>query len=213
VTQCILCDAINCSIFWQQEDKCYWRCANCESTFLEPKCRLTANEERAYYDLHENHVDDPGYRNFLRKVSEPLLNHLPPKQHGLDYGCGPGPALAAMLGDAGHTVALYDPFYRPNTAVLDKTYDFITCTEVAEHFHRPSQEFYKLHGMLRPGGWLAVMTSLLENHIDFERWHYRRDPTHVVFYRRQTFYWLATRYGWRCEFIDGSVILIQKLKK
>ena len=30
----------------------------------------------------------------------------------------------------------------------------------------------------------------------FATWHYRRDPTHVVFYREETFAWLAAHFGW-----------------
>ena len=29
-------------------------------------------------------------------------------------GCGPGPALAEMLREAGHTVATYDPLFAPD---------------------------------------------------------------------------------------------------
>ena len=35
---------------------------------------------------------------------EPLLARLGPASHGLDYGCGPGPALATMLREEGHGV-------------------------------------------------------------------------------------------------------------
>jgi hypothetical protein len=42
-----------------------------------------------------------------------------------------------MLAEAGHAMALYDPFFRPDPAALERDYDFITCTETAEHFHHP----------------------------------------------------------------------------
>ncbi|WP_245542721.1 hypothetical protein [Psychromonas ossibalaenae] len=35
-----------------------------------------------------------------------------------------------MLHEAGHTVALYDIYYLPDAYVLEKTYDFVTATEV-----------------------------------------------------------------------------------
>ena len=63
------------------------------------------------------------------------MARLLPKSQGLDYGCGPGPALAHMLREAGHDVALFDPFFAPDPAPFNRTYDFVTCTEVAEHFH------------------------------------------------------------------------------
>jgi len=47
--------------------------------------------------------------------------------------------------------------FRPGSEALTRTCDFITCTEVAEHFHRPADEFRRLDALLKPGGWLALM--------------------------------------------------------
>src|SRR5690606_24896975 len=105
-----------------------------------------------YYQTHQNALDDPGYRQHLSHLTTPLLPRLTPGSHGLDYGCGPGPALAAMLGEAGHTMALYDPLFHNDASVLESCYDFITCSEVAEHFHDPAAEFRRLNGLLKPGG-------------------------------------------------------------
>lgn len=188
----------------------YWRCTLCEATFLDPPQQPDAATERAEYALHCNAIDDPGYRRWLSALSEPLLERLPPDSCGLDYGCGPGPALAAMLRAAGHRVALYDPLFQPEVRVLGQRYDFVTCTEVAEHFHQPAREFERLDALLRPGGWLGLMTGFLGDGVDFERWHYRRDPTHVLFYRPATFAWLARRHAWRCEIPRPNVVLMQK---
>jgi SAM-dependent methyltransferase len=188
----------------------YWRCEICKARFLDPEQRLGRAQERAHYASHENGVDDPGYRRFLARLAEPLLERLAPASRGLDYGCGPGPALAAMLREAGHAVALYDPFFHPDRAALDRTYDFITCTEVAEHFHDPAGEFERLDGLLAPGGWLAVMTMFQDDDARFASWHYRRDPTHVVFYREATLRHVAARHGWSCEIPRKDVALMRK---
>lgn len=190
----------------------YWRCVRCEASFLDPSQRPTPEEERAHYRLHENDVDDPGYRRFLSKLADPILDRLKPGCHGLDYGCGPGPALAAMLSEAGHAVALYDPVFRPDAAALDSTYDFITCTETAEHFHDPAAEFERLDAMLRPGGWLGLMTCFQTEDDRFATWHYRTDPTHVVFYRESTLRRVARRFGWTCEIPAKDVALMRKPK-
>ncbi len=129
---------------------------------------------------------------------------------GLDYGCGPGPALARILEEAGHRVCLYDPFFYPDRSVLDRTYDFVTCTETAEHFHDPAGEFARLDRLLKTGGGLGVMTCFRQPGRDFASWHYRRDPTHVVFYREATFRRLAERFGWQCEFPSRDVFLGRK---
>jgi SAM-dependent methyltransferase len=188
----------------------YWRCEACEATFLAPTQRPTPADERAEYLLHANDPQDAGYRRFLFRLAEPLLARLAPACEGLDYGCGPGPALAAMLREAGHDVALYDPFFAPEAAVLERRYDFITCTEAAEHFHDPAGEFDRFDRMLRPGGWLALMTCFQTDDARFARWHYRRDPTHVVFYRATTFQRIARRFGWQCEVPCKDVVLMRK---
>jgi hypothetical protein len=95
--------------------------------------------------------------------------------------------------------------------VLARRYHFITCSEVAEHFHDPAAEFARLAGLLQPGGTLAVMTRWLADGVDFARWHYRRDPTHVVFYRPATFRHLAQQHGWRCELPAPDVALLTQL--
>ncbi len=191
--RCPVCEGPDGRPFQVVGDRAYGRCTRCEATFLFPEQRPSLEAERAEYALHQN-TDA-----FLARLATPLLQRLAPAQHGLDFGCGPGPVLAAMLREAGHTVALYDPLFHPDGAVLGTTYDFITCTEVAEHFHAPAAEFRRLDTLLRPGGWLALMTRFQTDDARFAHWHYRRDPTHVVFYREATLRWLARQHGWQCE--------------
>ncbi|MFN4170691.1 MAG: class I SAM-dependent methyltransferase, partial [Pseudorhodobacter sp.] len=155
---CPVC-AASAQYFLSVEGRAYFRCLSCQVRFLDPAHYPDSNAEYAHYLHHENHPDDPHYRRFLSRLAEPLLARLAPGSRGLDYGCGPGPALAAMLREAGHDVALYDPFFAPDPAPLSGNYDFVTCTEVAEHFHHPAQEFARLCDRVRPGGWLAIMTS------------------------------------------------------
>ena len=138
------------------------------------------------------------------------MARLPEGARGLDFGCGPGPALARMLTEAGFDMALYDPFFHPDPAALDGRYDFITCTEVVEHLHRPAEIFHQLDGLLKAGGWLGIMTCFQTDDDRFANWHYRRDPTHVVFYRERTFAWLAERFGWHMEVPRKDVVLFRK---
>ncbi|WP_375258455.1 class I SAM-dependent methyltransferase [Citreimonas sp.] len=190
--------------------RAYFRCPTCAARFLDPAHHPAPADERAHYLHHENDVHDPRYRRFLSKLADPLLARLAPGARGLDYGCGPGPALAAMLREAGHAVALYDPAFAPDPAPLATSYDFVTCTEVAEHFHRPADEFARLRALVRPGGWLAVMTCFQTDDARFADWHYRKDPTHVVFYREETFRHLARAWGWSCAVPVKDVVLMQR---
>lgn len=207
---CPVCESLQGRPFQVIGARAYGRCDRCEATFLLPEHLPTPEAERAEYALHQNAPDDAAYREFLQQLALPLLQKLPPARHGLDFGCGPGPALAKLLREAGHTVALYDPFFHPDPAALETTYDFITCSEVVEHFHQPAREFRRLDGLLRPGGWLAVMTRFQTDDTRFAQWHYRRDPTHVVFYRPATFEHLARMHRWRCEVPVPNVVLLQK---
>ena len=208
---CRVCLSGQAEPFAQVDARDYWRCSQCAATFLDDSQLPDADTERAQYLLHENAPGDQRYRAFLGRLAEPLLRRLPSAQHGLDYGCGPGPALGRMLTEAGHVVRPYDPFFRPDDAALQRTYDFITCSEVIEHFHRPAREFAWLNTRLRPGGWLGIMTCFQTDDARFADWHYRRDLTHVVFYRPETFRHLARRFGWRCEIPARNVVLMHKM--
>jgi hypothetical protein len=188
----------------------YWRCRTCEATLLDPAHFPARDAELTHYRTHDNRIDDPGYRAFLDKLAVPLRERLPKGASGLDYGCGPGPALARMLEEHGFAVALYDPFFAPDMSVLTRKYDFITCTETAEHFHDPAAEFEKLMTMVCPGGVLAIMTSFQTDDSRFPRWRYRLDPTHVVFYRESTLRHLASQAGWHCEIPDKDLALMHK---
>ncbi len=208
--ECRVCRTGQAERFQSVNGQDYWRCPACAAVFLAASQLPDRTEERARYELHENDPQDPRYRAFASKLAGPLLSKLSPGAEGLDYGCGPGPVLAHMLGEAGHTVRLYDPFFHDEPASLERTYDFIMCSEVVEHFHDPAREFSRLHELLRPGGWLAIMTSFLTDDASFANWYYRRDPTHVVFYRPETFGCLAMQFGWHCEVPAKDVVLMRK---
>ncbi|MGY6569043.1 MAG: class I SAM-dependent methyltransferase [Salinarimonas sp.] len=207
---CPLCRDTGARLFTIVAQRAYYRCPTCALRFLDPAHYPDHAREEAEYRLHRNDPDDAGYRRFLSRLADPLLAMLPPGSSGLDYGCGPGPALAAMLRDAGHWVALYDPIFAPDTRVLETHYDFITCTETAEHFHNPGREFARLDALLRPGGILALMTQFQNDDARFAGWNYRRDPTHVVFYREETMHWIAAHHGWDCTIAGPGVALMRR---
>lgn len=210
VPGCPVCAAAATRLLVEVDQRAYWRCVRCEATFLSPSQRPAVTEEKREYDRHQNDTGDPGYRRFLARLADPLLERLPPNAEGLDYGCGPGPALAAMLADAGHRMRLWDPFYHPDPAAFEQRNDFITCTEVVEHMHHPACDFQRLDALLRPGGLLGVMTAFQTDDARFAEWHYRRDPTHVVFYRESTLAFLADRMGWTMEIPRTNIAIFHK---
>lgn len=204
---CPLCGGSGTRHFASVSSGCYGRCDGCGLVFQHPDQRPDVLAEHAVYQTHDNRPDDPGYRRFLARLADVLIPELEPGAQGLDYGAGPGPALAAMLAEVGFPTAVYDPFFAPDTAVLARRYDFIVCTETAEHFHHPGREFECLADMLEPGGRLGLMTRLLEPGTDFAAWHYHRDPTHVSFYCEASLAWLARRHGWHWRRFGADVVL------
>jgi len=188
----------------------YYRCPCCRLIHVPPSQFLSLEAERAEYDKHKNSPDDAGYRTFLGRLFSPLHTRLSPASHGLDFGSGPGPTLSLMFTEAGHRMSLFDPFYAPEKQVLTGEYDFITATEVVEHLHFPAEEFALLWSLLKPGGWLGIMTKPALDLEAFSRWHYKNDPTHVCFFSITTMAWLANQ--WQAEFqqIGKDVFLFQK---
>jgi hypothetical protein len=196
--------------FAEAQNRPYWRCATCLLTFLPPAYHLGPAEERHRYAQHNNDPHDPGYRAFLARLTDCLLPHLRPGAQGLDYGAGPGPTIAVLLGEAGFPVANYDPYFAPDADAMQRTYDFITCSETAEHFYCPAREFARLDQLLRAGGLLGVMTGILYDDAAFVDWWYLKDPTHVCFYRPETMRWIAAAHGWTVEFPRENVVIFQK---
>lgn len=207
---CPVCRATETTLLMSVDRRNYWRCQHCHATFLDPQQLPKRGAEFAEYLLHQNKIGDPGYRQWLARLATPLLERLPANQSGLDYGCGPGPALAAMLSEAGHQMAIYDPLFFNDDKVLEAQYDFMTCSEVVEHFHDPFTEFGRIDQRLKPGGLLAIMTQFQTDDAAFAGWHYRRDPTHVIFYRETTFQLIAQTHGWHCEVPQANIVFMYK---
>ena len=117
--------------------------------------------------------------------------------------------MSVIMEERGYTMSIYDPFFAPDPAVLQERYDFVTCTEVLEHFRSPAKEWRLLLSLVKPGGWLGIMTRLLEDPGAFETWYYKEEDTHVCFFSRATFHYLAARDGLDVEFLGKDVILLR----
>jgi 2-polyprenyl-3-methyl-5-hydroxy-6-metoxy-1,4-benzoquinol methylase len=208
--RCPLCGGEDIDPFYKNDNRTFLSCLNCQLVFVPKHHWLSTEDEKATYDLHENDPQDLRYRRFLSRFVTPLVEKLTPGQKGLDFGCGPGPTLSILLAEQGQQVDLFDPFYHNDPSVFDKEYDFICATEVVEHLRDPKRVFSALFKMLKPGGWLGMMTKQVKDRHAFRQWHYIRDLTHICFYRQRTFEYLAQRFGADLDIVADDVILLNR---
>ena len=211
---CPLCLSEGASLFFTSHQKNlerdYFHCPTCDLVFVPAEFHIDADAARDRYLTHDNDPDNADYRRFLSRLWDELRPRLTVGARGLDYGAGPGPALAAMIEEDGYSAELYDPLFHPDETVLAGTYDFITCTETVEHLATPRADFLRLHQLLAHGAYLGIMTDILEDIRKFPDWYYHRDPTHVAFYTRRTFRWIAEWLDLEVEFPQARVVLIRK---
>jgi len=208
--QCPLCSSGGTRFQLERDGIRYFHCSRCELLFVDPVQRPDFEEERRRYESHRNRPTDPAYRRFLRRLADPVMERVAPGSTGLDYGSGPGPTLSRILTEAGRPTRDYDPFFAPDRGALGARYDFVTCSETAEHFHNPGVEFRRIDGLLRPGGWFGLMTGIVGPETDLVSWWYLRDPTHVAFYSAGTLAWIGGELGWTLALLSDTVALFQK---
>jgi len=207
---CPLCKDIKTSIFYSDRYRTYFRCTNCALIFVSRADLLPPDQEKARYDLHQNDPQNEGYRQFLNQFAQPMIKHIgPPPLEGLDFGSGPEPVLAMLMEEQGYKMELYDPFYAPDKSPLQRRYDFVTCTETIEHFYAPNKDWPLLLSLVKPGAWLGIMTQLVEDPQDFPTMHYITDMTHVSFFSRETFDYLANRDDLYHEFEADNLIFFK----
>lgn len=215
--KCLVCDSVEVSKFEVRRKPlgAYFHCSHCDLIFMDPAQRLTSEEEKVRYDMHEN-VSTQGYRKFFLPLIQEIekfaavRNIHAPDLKILDFGCGPTAFLSELLAEKNFRVINYDIFYYTNQASLQRQYDVITCTEVWEHFYHPLEEIHQLAKLLNAGGFLGVMTSAHQGREHFEAWHYRRDPTHVVFFSNLTMTWIAEHFGLKLTKADTPYWVFQK---
>lgn len=184
----------------------YFRCGCCFALMVDPLKHLSAEDEKRRYDLHNNDVNDPGYRQFVRPIVDKVQQYYKADTTGLDYGAGSGPVAAVLLKEKGFNINLYDPFYWNNRDILKMKYDFIICLEVIEHFRQPYCEFKFLQSLLKPGGSLFCMTELIPDDLELQQWYYIKDPTHIFLYDRKSLEWIKTSFSFANLKIEGRLI-------
>jgi 2-polyprenyl-3-methyl-5-hydroxy-6-metoxy-1,4-benzoquinol methylase len=198
--KCPLCVGVHLNVVahenWSEPH--HFQCLDCDLIFLDTKSRLAPDQEKIRYGLHQNSLQDSGYREFLMPIVRKLEEIFPEGERGsrsvLDFGCGPSSVLAALLHRRGFQVFVYDPYFAPHQEIFERQFDVIVSTEVFEHLYEPAFEIERLRSMLVPNGVLLVMTQLHQGPEKFSSWWYVKDPTHVVFYSEKTMGWIRNRW-------------------
>lgn len=175
---CLICSTAS-KLVSENSSRRYFQCPECDFIALAPECRLTLDEERDRYKLHNNQVEDPGYRTFLSTLIPFIQKYVPKASLGLDFGCGPSPSLEIVLKEYGYQMRSYDPYFFPELPSCK--FDFVTCCEAVEHFHNPLIDFKIMRSRLKESSYLFLKTHLYEEQ-DLLKWHYSRDATHTSFY-------------------------------
>ncbi|MCR4789537.1 MAG: class I SAM-dependent methyltransferase [Treponemataceae bacterium] len=199
------------------KNKRYFLCSSCQSISLEEECFLKPDLQKERYLLHNNSLEDDGYKNYLEKFLTRSLEAF--QEYGtaeledaiyLDYGSGPNPCLCELVRSKSlfKECLSYDLFFAPDLPC--QKVDYMTCLEVAEHFENPLQSFRQLSSLLKEGGILSLQTHLLSENIDFEKWWYREDTTHVCFYTEKGLIECAKKAGLVFLKKTGNTCLFRK---
>lgn len=191
---CPLCDSQG-KVFFESSLHRFYQCEHCLCLFRPQEDWPTRDEEQTRYLEHLNQVDDPRFQQFVAPITERVRALFEPSAKGLDFGAGHAPVITFVLQQAGYDIAAYDPLFFNQTELLNNKYDYVCSCEVVEHFHFPKQGFAQLRDLIVTAGKLFIKTYLYDESIDFARWNYKNDPTHVIIYHRDTMPYIQRTFG------------------
>ncbi len=193
---CPFCQDKKSVIFEKIGSKTYYHCDPCGLVFLSRSELISSLEEKERYENHDNSEENGHYIKYLNTTVEKICSIVPKGATGLDFGCGKSLLTEKLLTQQGFFVSSFDVFFHPTEEVFKKKYEFILLSEVIEHLREPHEEIRRIKSLLNANGFLFIKTKLLSNEIqDFRNWYYRRDKTHIQFFREQTFFKMAELFN------------------
>lgn len=204
------------------KNKMYHYCDFCKSVFLDNEFLLSEQNQLDRYLLHNNTLENIGYKKYLQKFLDEVMSVAELKNHFyLDYGSGPNPCLVELVKEKYpnfSSIEGWDLYFTKDFSPKENFYSLITCLEVAEHFENPEESFKHINSLLKKGGFLAIQTQLFVSESEFEKtekkfatWWYKEDTTHVTFYSKEGLIACCTNAG--LEFvqqIDKNLLIFTK---
>ncbi len=206
--RCPLCSSDKTGPFYQDRKRTIYRCKTCTLLFADANSYLPPDAELRKYRT-ANSKQKPMQQLISSLVSQ--VEQLNPEPLvGLNFGRLADTSIVEEIAQRGHQLLQYDPFFAADHSLLQQQYDFISCYKVFEHFRLPNKEWQLLCSVLKPSGWLAISTQLITELNGFAKWHHKNNLTHVSFYQRATFEYLAQQAGFKLLFAANDLILVQK---
>jgi len=148
------------------------------------------------------------FKDFINRAIKPYKADA---ESVLDFGSGPEPVLAHLLGQEGFKVEIYNPYFSPEKVYENRTYDLIASTEVFEHFENPVESFKTLYNCLKAEGIISIMTLYHpQDREKFQNWWYRRDETHISFYSHDTIKYLADVFNMKILLLDSKDLCVMQ---
>jgi Methyltransferase domain/Transcription factor zinc-finger len=203
--KCPLCQS-NGDVFYHFKERLYHQCNNCYGIFVDESLKTDGSTEKQRYEEHNNDIKDVRYQQFVAPITTAIMESFTPDDRGLDFGAGTGPVISKVLTDNDFSILQYDPFFHDYPELLKNKYDYIACCEVIEHFYAPYQEFQLLKSLLNKDALLYCMTDLYDSRIDFHKWYYKNDLTHVFIYQQETLHWVKEEFGFSDIEFNGRLI-------
>lgn len=205
--ECPLCKS-SASLFCEDKQT-YYKCECCAGIFTDRDELPDSSSEKERYELHSDDSQDIGYIKFVSPLTDRIQQEHTQRESGLDFGAGTSCIVSSILHKSNYMIKNYDPFFHNNRELLEDTYDYISSCEVVEHFYNPYKEFELLKKLLKENGKMYLMTEPYKNSIDFSKWYYKNDSTHVFFYMEETFEWIKKEFGFSGLEVKGRVVLFE----
>ncbi|WP_321778539.1 class I SAM-dependent methyltransferase [Sulfurimonas sp.] len=211
--KCKLCNCDTTIICDVNTNKDYYRCLECDYIFVDEKYYLDAQSQKKHYDNHDNNLESLGYVEMFEKLIEEFITpDAKDINTALDFGCGEGAVLPILLERNNIKCDRYDLFYFPEKVYKNKKYDLICSTEVLEHLANPLDIIKELLLHLNKNGYLLFMTYFHPSDDEkFLKWFYIKDITHIGFFSKKTFEFIAAEFNLKMVRANDKNTIIFKI--